>query len=381
MNVDNLGENIRFYRKKQGFTQATLAERLGVSFQSVSSWETGTALPDMTNFCQLCALLHIGADELLAPLEPEEKCVIGIDGGGTKTAFVLCSASGRILRSCRLSGSNPSTVGLERTLEVLREGLETCLTADVSVSGIFAGMAGANQSEITAYVHDRFPKIPFSIDSDAVNVLAAGDANLGMLCGTGSIVLAREGNVNHFLGGWGYRWGDPCSAYNLGREAIRASIFMEEHAGPDTHIRAFLCEKAGIASGESVKKHNFYDGDWVSYVASLSTTVFAAASIGDETAMAILDSEVRTMIGHVNTARRLYDCGSRVAAAGGVIEHNVSILMPLMEKYALPGTEFVLLSLPPVYGACVEACRRFDIKTAPTFGERFTADLRNGNHI
>ena len=42
-----LGQRISIYRKKPGISQETLGERLGVSRQSVSKWETDAASPDM----------------------------------------------------------------------------------------------------------------------------------------------------------------------------------------------------------------------------------------------------------------------------------------------------------------------------------------------
>ena len=42
-----IGENIRNYRRKQDLTQEEFAERLGVSYQSVSRWENGATYPDI----------------------------------------------------------------------------------------------------------------------------------------------------------------------------------------------------------------------------------------------------------------------------------------------------------------------------------------------
>ena len=44
----NLGDKIRQLRKGKGISQEVLAQYLGVSFQAVSKWETGTTLPDVT---------------------------------------------------------------------------------------------------------------------------------------------------------------------------------------------------------------------------------------------------------------------------------------------------------------------------------------------
>ncbi len=46
-------------------TQRFLAEALGVSNRTVSKWECGEGLPELSNILPLCALLDITADELL----------------------------------------------------------------------------------------------------------------------------------------------------------------------------------------------------------------------------------------------------------------------------------------------------------------------------
>lgn len=67
----NIGENIRSYRRKTDLTQEQLAERLGVSFQSVSRWENGLAYPDMELLPVLSEVFGVTADELLDM--PQEK--------------------------------------------------------------------------------------------------------------------------------------------------------------------------------------------------------------------------------------------------------------------------------------------------------------------
>lgn len=60
-----VSENIRHYRKKLELTQAQLADRLGVSVQAVSKWETGTGLPDAAQLVPLAQALNISTDTLL----------------------------------------------------------------------------------------------------------------------------------------------------------------------------------------------------------------------------------------------------------------------------------------------------------------------------
>ena len=61
----NLSDNLKKIRKENNLSQEDLAEKLGVSRQSVSKWESGLAYPEMDKVLQLCKLFDLNIDELL----------------------------------------------------------------------------------------------------------------------------------------------------------------------------------------------------------------------------------------------------------------------------------------------------------------------------
>lgn len=61
----NLGNNIYKLRKQMGLTQADIASKLDVSFQSVSLWERNETVPDIYNIIALADLFNISIDELI----------------------------------------------------------------------------------------------------------------------------------------------------------------------------------------------------------------------------------------------------------------------------------------------------------------------------
>ena len=60
-----LGEKIREARRKCGFSQEQLAEKLAVSRSAIAKWETDKGLPDVGNLTRLARLLHESVDHLL----------------------------------------------------------------------------------------------------------------------------------------------------------------------------------------------------------------------------------------------------------------------------------------------------------------------------
>ena len=60
-----IGDNIKFYRKKNQLTQDDIAEACNVTRQAVSKWENGESLPTVDNLCALSRLLHTSVDDIL----------------------------------------------------------------------------------------------------------------------------------------------------------------------------------------------------------------------------------------------------------------------------------------------------------------------------
>lgn len=61
----SIGENIRKYRRDANMTQDALAEKLGVSYQSVSRWENGSTYPDMELLPSIADIFSVTVDTLL----------------------------------------------------------------------------------------------------------------------------------------------------------------------------------------------------------------------------------------------------------------------------------------------------------------------------
>lgn len=77
-----LHEKIYYCRKKSGLSQDALAEKLGISRQAISKWETGESVPETGKLVALASALGVTVDWLLSEDEPEaEREPAGDDGG------------------------------------------------------------------------------------------------------------------------------------------------------------------------------------------------------------------------------------------------------------------------------------------------------------
>ena len=90
--MEEMRDRIAAARKLAGLTQEQLGERLGVTRQAVSKWESGQTVPDAVTVGRLCEVLHVSADYVLLGKEPEES------GDQTPPAYTLpdtCPCCGR----------------------------------------------------------------------------------------------------------------------------------------------------------------------------------------------------------------------------------------------------------------------------------------------
>jgi len=150
---------------------------------------------------------------------------LGIDGGGTKTAFTIIDENKNIVYQDILGPSSLDTVGFDNTIKVLKEGikkitykLESCF---IGLGGISDGV---DEPLVKEAILSSLPGVKIEVGSDTVNALfgsLGGADGIAIIAGTGSVAFGKNGKLNYKAGGYGYQEGDSGSAYDLGFNAIR----------------------------------------------------------------------------------------------------------------------------------------------------------------
>ncbi len=81
----NLGENLLKLRKKKGLSQEEVADKLNVTRQTISKWETNQSTPDFDKIVPICKLYDVSSDELLTGNKKESLNEISNDKNADKT--------------------------------------------------------------------------------------------------------------------------------------------------------------------------------------------------------------------------------------------------------------------------------------------------------
>jgi len=154
---------------------------------------------------------------------------LGIDGGGSKTTFLLVDEYYNEVCHIQSGPSNWLSVGADAAKEAITQGI-SCLTERPNiVCGGFAGAARADSATFYKEVlQSLIPGAQIIVESDAfiASIGAIGiDPGILLIAGTGSIVIGRNKDCNMFrVGGWGPYFGDEGSGFWIGREAVRAAL-------------------------------------------------------------------------------------------------------------------------------------------------------------
>lgn len=370
LDIRILGNRIKQFRKEHNLTQIAFAEELHVSAQAVSNWERGIAPPELETLLRIASYFGILVDDLLRP--QSERLVLGIDGGGTKTEFVVSTPDGHCLKRFLRSGSNPNDIGFVKMAAIISEGMQDAMVEFPSITAVFGGLSGISTGDhrkrLTDQLSQKYPSLKLSFRTDSANLFAMDDgADMALISGTGSVVFVRSGNEFVRLGGWGYLFDSAGSAYDIGRDAV--TVALEEN---DTRRKPCTLS---IMLKEHLRVENMWDAinllyeGGKPYIASLSRIVFDAYHAGDDHAVAIIDRNAARLAELLNTGRRLYGVRPCAVAGGGLFEHHASVVLDHISHYT--DTRLSLCGLPPIYGACREACRLLDKQIPESFYTNF----------
>lgn len=299
---------------------------------------------------------------------------LGVDGGGTKTAFALIDADGRLLARHESGSAYYLETGLEQTAAMLNAGVsETLALAGVTpeaVSFAFFGLPAYGEDSLLHAALDALPGEMFAPEryrcgNDMVcswaGSLACADG-ISVVAGTGSIAYGRYQSREARVGGWGELFSDEGSAYWIAREGLNLFSRMSDGRtarGPlheifrrslDLGMDLDLC--AEVYSRRKAER---------SQVAQLARLVQQAAAEGDEQALAIFGRAARELAEIVDAVRRQLQAPADVVVpvsyTGGVFNSESPVLAPFAQALAQGGFALRTPAFSPVIGAALYAAQ------------------------
>ncbi len=334
---------------------------LGYSEKTVSKWECVGSVPSIGMLYQIAALFHVTLDDLFrAP----HTYLLGIDGGGTKTDFVLSDENLHVVRTVTLDGCNPIDIGLQGAKEILKRGIcEVCEGIPFSSIVMFAGIAGGSSGNMKHALEEFFLGYGFQRfenGSDTQNILSAAlgeEDGVIIILGTGNCAIARHDGVQERISGWGYLFEGGGSGYSIARDALTAAFRFIDGSGEHT---TFADEVMGRYASPQDLLGALYDGGR-QFIASFAPTVFACAEGGDAVCRRIIQDNMGFALDVIKTAvgKVPREC-VRVVAAGGLSREEM-VRQYFAEAFANnQKITFSILEEQPVKGALLYAKKLAD---------------------
>ena len=244
-------------------------------------------------------------------------CVLGLDGGGTKTVCVLMDDTSQVLGRGEAGPSNYQSIGKKAAFFSIQSAIAqaTASIREVNVEAICLGLAGVDrpadiqvghsfveQLRLSDFVHITWALQPSKvvICNDALIALVGGLGHaIGIvaIAGTGSIIFGRNSQgCTKRVGGWGNILGDEGSAYSIAVQGMQAALRAYDGRGLPTSLQERLIGHLDLKSIEDLIEVVYRQGWGVKEIAALAPIVDEAATSGDKVALRIIEDAVKELV-------------------------------------------------------------------------------------
>ncbi|MFI1927110.1 MULTISPECIES: N-acetylglucosamine kinase [unclassified Streptomyces] len=246
---------------------------------------------------------------------------LGVDGGGTKTAFCLIDSTGTVRARARCESAyyfaDNATGGVDHVVRILEQGIGAVTRAagitPADIAHAFLGLPGYGEVPGDVAALDAAPgrvlgHRRYVSDNDMIcgwaGSLGAADG-INVISGTGSMAYGERQGRGIRTGGWSELFSDEGSAYWIAARALNLFSRMSDGRLPEGPLAELLRRHLKLTSDLEVIDVvlNRWQGHR-SEIASLTPLVVEAARAGDTEADAVLAEAGRELALLVDSARR-----------------------------------------------------------------------------
>ena len=250
--------------------------------------------------------------------------ILGVEGGGTKTSWVLVEheqGSFRVIDQGKLPPSNFRLTSPERLRAIFQQ-----MPAETDRVGMFLAGCGTadDRRDLAKLSAEVWAAARIVVGSDRDSGLAAalgkGDG-IAVNAGTGASVTGRRGERIEKAGGWGHILGDAGGGYFLSLQALRFILREYDLHRGEAQFTASILRALALNSRDDLVR-------WAQTadkleVASLAPVVFEAAVNGDEHVMKIVEDGAGVLSEYTAAvATRLGLLAPKVILLGGLFQRD-----------------------------------------------------------
>ncbi len=298
--------------------------------------------------------------------------LLGLDGGGTKTVCVIATRNARVLSRAIAGPGNYLKVGLAKARQSFRSAILNAAKQaglrKLEFSSVCAGLAGADREHDRYLMHRLLGHLVISnrilVESDAyITLVGATDGKPGIIVisGTGSVAMGvNQKGERRRSGGWGHLLGDEGSGYDVGRNAMIASLKSHDGRGEKTLLTERIMNVLHLNNIEELVTLVYRQKMTPTQVASLFPVVLEAAQQNDEVAIELLrraGKELGETTNAVIKQLRMQHLRVPIAVSGGLFRAGGILLKSFQRtvRKVVCRADFIEPAHPPEIGAVLLA--------------------------
>jgi N-acetylglucosamine kinase-like BadF-type ATPase len=301
---------------------------------------------------------------------------LGVDGGGTKTAFLVIDETGCALAKHTEGPAYYLEVGWDAMRAMLGRGIQaTCDRAGIQPSELsysFLGLPayGEDSRLVPALDTAASPPLPpgrYRCGNDAVcgwaGALACSDG-VNVIAGTGSMAYGQFAGRTARVGGWGELFSDEGSAYWIATQGLRLFSRMSDGRVGRGMLYEIMRRHFSLESDLDVCARIYGDSRIQrSDLAAVAPVIARAALAGDAQATALFMLAADELTQMVRTVREQLAVPPRtplsVSYSGGMFQQLELVLEPLRSRLEADTQVYCLVPprLPPAAGAALYAAK------------------------
>jgi len=292
---------------------------------------------------------------------------LGIDGGGTKTAFVVCDEQMAVIYHREKGPSAIRSIPFDTAIDTLSEGILDAFENHPNIQAIYMGLGDVSGPEdetrilaaLTPRIRPYSPRI--GISNDVMIAHAGGlEGAYGMvlISGTGAVSLGVDARQTLRVGGISYQEGDEGSGYYCGHMALKALAKAEDGRIEPSPMTTALKKDLEIRTLFDLATlfNNMHTNRQETARFALYVTKYAA--LNDPHALKIVRDAVSHLVELIKPLHQRLDLAQKKLALVGSLAQEETIFRPKLIKafHQLdPSIEVFNAKKSPAIGACILA--------------------------
>ncbi len=304
------------------------------------------------------------------------KYVIGVDGGGTKTIAALADESGKIIKLAQTGSSSLRNIGVEKSVKSVAEAIRIVLSKrkNIKISSVFVGLPGMGEefknkaskikkALLKEKIISQISPEKVTIGSDQLVAFRAGTEKkegVVLIGGTGCVARGWKEKKDRKASGWGWL-ADEGSSFWIGQKTLQAVLKDSDGRGEKTALTNLVFKKFKIEKRNiSLLNQKIYfkkDKDFITTISLLSIICGSAAKKGDKKARKILLEAGEELALGANTVIKKLELDKTkesfpLVLAGSLFKSETIVKKVKSEiKKTAPNAQLIVLKKEPVVGA------------------------------